>query len=327
MKYIFTLLILCLISLNYVQAQSLEELKTMQSEKLASIEDLQSQIDGINGELEGLQKEIDILSGWRKGINGLFGLDWNNSNGWVANPNPDSRATSLSIGITAFANADKEKTFWHNKGIVQKAWNDVDKSDGDRMAAGDGLFDNGTIDLLNISSLAGYKISETFAFSGLAELNTSVENFLKPGTFDIGVGATWLPIDNMTVVIHPFNYHFAWPSQAEKDKLEKGISSSGSFGAKVRVDYFKDFNIAGSSLTWTTTLTSFIPYSDTKQNVVDEMDVVLREAGLMEYTWINNLSFEVWNGIGVGVGFGLRNSNFESADLQSYTTLGLSYGF
>jgi len=326
MKQTITLFIFCFVSLNFIQGQSLDELKSMQAEKEATVADLQSKIDGINGELAGLQKEIDILSGWRKGINGLVGFDWNNSNGWIANPNPDSRATSLNIGLTAFANADKEKTFWHNKGIVQKAWNDVDKSEGDREAEGDGLFDNGTVDILNISSLAGYKISEKFALSGLGELNTSLGNFLKPGAFDIGVGATWLPIENMTVVIHPLNYHFAWPSQAEKDKGSTGISSKGSIGAKVRVDYFNDFSLAGKPLTWTTTLTSFVPYADTKQDVVDDAGAVLRQAGLMEYTWINTLTFEVWKGIGVGLGFGLRNSDFESPDLQSYTSLGLSYG-
>lgn len=80
-------------------------------------------------------------------------------------------------------------------------------------------------------------------------------------------------------------------------------------------------------------MTSFIPYSDVKQitdDILDDAGNILipsREAGMFEYTWLNTLSFEVWNGIGVGVGFGLRNSDFESADLQSYTSLGLSYGF
>jgi len=95
------------------------------------------------------------------------------------------------------------------------------------------------------------------------------------------------------------------------------------------VDYFQDFNVSGKAVNWSTTLTSFVPYSDVKQTIVADPDngIVGRDAGLFEYTWLNTLSFEVWNGIGVGVGFGIRNSDLESPDLQSFTSLGLSYGF
>ena len=52
------------------------------------------------------------------------------------------------------------------------------------------------------------------------------------------------------------------------------------------------------------------------------------QAGLMEYTWLNTISFEVWNGIGVGIGAGLRSADFEAIDqTQTYYNLGLSYGF
>jgi len=67
----------------------------------------------------------------------------------------------------------------------------------------DGLLDQGTVDIINISSLAGYKVHPKFALSGLGELNTSLGKFLEPGTADIGIGGTWLPIKGMTVVIHP----------------------------------------------------------------------------------------------------------------------------
>jgi len=320
-KLLFTF---CLsLSFLFTQAQSLEELKSMQAEKQGMIADLQAQIDAANAELDGIQKEIDVLSGWRKGLNGLIGFDLNNSNGWIANPNPDASSSALNLGVNAYALADKEKSFWHNKLNLQKAWSDVNTSKSDDGAEEDGLFDNGTVDILNLSSLAGYKLSDKFALSGLGELNTSIENFLKPGTFDIGVGATWLPIENMTVVIHPLNYHVAWPADGQ------GLETKGALGTKFRVDYFQDFNVSGKAVNWSTTLTSFVPYSDVKQMVVANPDqgIEAREAGLFEYTWLNTLSFEVWNGIGVGVGFGLRNSDLESPDLQSFTSLGLSYGF
>jgi len=306
-------------SFGMLNGQSLDELQTMKAEKEGSIADFEAQIDAANAELAELQKEIDILSGWRKGVTGLVGFDWTNSNGWVSNPNPDARSSALNIGITGFLNNDKEKTFWHNKGIIQKAWQDVDKSEADRTTPDDGLFDNGTVDILNLSSLAGYKLSDKFAISGLGELNTSIGNFLSPGTLDIGVGVTWLPIENLTVVVHPLNYHVAFSGI---DDLE----TTGSFGAKFRVDYFKDFNIAGKGMTWSTTLTGFIPYSD-KQQIVTLTDGTDFTAGLTEYSWINTLTFEIWKGIGVGLGWGIRNAKFESASTQSYTTVGLSYGF
>lgn len=335
MKKTFSLFLFCFISIVLIQAQSLDELNTMKTEKLSEIEDLQSKINGINGELAGLQKEIDILSGWRKGLNGIFGFDWNNSKGWIANPNPDSRSTALNIGITAFANADKEKTFWHNKGIIQKAWNDVDKSDADRMASDDGLFDNGTVDLLNISSLAGYKISEKLAISGLGELNTSLGNIFAPATLDLGIGATWRPLENLTVVFHPLNLHGNWWSKRSKTAFNEAMKSFDNpnflFGSKIRVDYTHTFNIAGKNISWSSTFSTFVPYSNEKFESPkfddDGFAGSFDQAGAFEYSWLNMLTFEVWKGIGVGLGWGLRNNEFESPSTQSYTTLGLSYGF
>ena len=345
MKYLQLTFCFLFISFGMLNAQSKEELMTLKAEKAGTIADYEAQIVAAKAEMEGLQKEIDKLSGWRKGVSGLLGLNWNNSNGWIANPNPDAKSSSLNIGITGFLLNDKEKTFWHNKAIIQKAWNDVDLSEADNIKrdingnqifdeegnpVSDGLFKNGTVDILNISSLAGYKLSETFAISALAEMNTSLGNFLAPGTLDFGLGMTWLPMRNMTVAINPLNYHFAWPSKNEKDL---GLSSKGAIGAKIRVDYLEEFNIAGKKASWSSTLTSFIPYGDTKENVpalFDDNGQILTEsrtAGLFEYTWINNFSFEVGKGIGVGFGFGIRKSDFESSSLQSYTSLGLSYGF
>ena len=304
------ILIVCVvfISLSLVKGQSLDELKTMKSDKQAMIDDHQSKINAAQAEIDDLQTQIDVLSGWRTGFSGLLGFDWLSSNGWAANPNPDASSSSLGLNLTGHALMDKEKFLWHNKGIINKAWQDVKLNDEDDD--GLGLFDKGTVDILNISSLAGHKVSPKLAITGLGELNTSLGNFLSPGTLDIGVGATWLPIQNMTVVIHPFNYHVAFSGV-------DGVSSEGSIGTKIRMDYFKDFNLAGKKMNWTTTLTSFIPYKGAAEGV----------PSVFEYTWLNTLSFEIWKGIGVGLGWGLRKSDFESEDTQSYTSLGLSYGF
>ena len=321
MKKILTVsLILFLGICTISHAQTLDELKTTQADKKAMQSEAQAKADALQGEIDALQTQINRLSGWMTGLSGLVGFDFNKSNGWVASPNPNASSSALNLGVTAYANRESEKTFWNNKGVLTKSWNDVDLTEADGMAANDGLFDNGTVDILNISSLAGYKLSEKFALSALGEMNTSLSNFLKPGTVDIGIGATWRPVENLVIVIHPFNYHIAFPA----DGL--GVDTQGSIGAKLRADYTKDFNLAGKKVAWSSTFTSFIPYSD-KKSIFLEGTPEQYEAGLFEYTWLNTLSFEIWKGIGVGVGFGLRNAEFESQDTQSYYSLGLSYGF
>lgn len=308
MKRIQLLLLVFMVSLaaQVNGQQTKEELQALKAEKMAAIGDLEGKIATLQGEVDGIQADIDQLTGWRKGVSGLIGFNFTKSNGWIANPNPESSSTGLNFGLNAFANKDSEKSFWNNKLILNKSWQDVDIDDGENDDD-DGLFDNGTADILNLSSLYGYKLSDKFAISGLGELNTSLENFLSPGTVDIGVGATWTPAQNMTIVIHPFNYHMAFSAV-------DGVDTEGALGAKFRLDYFNNFSIAGKAFTWSTTLTSFVPYQS-------------NEPTLFEYTWLNGISFELWKGIGIGYNFGIRNAEFESEDMQSYHSFGVTYGF
>ncbi len=318
MKKLYILLIGFMVFAVNSNAQSLEELKAKKADLASQAAAKQAEVDALNGEIGALATEIDILSGWMTGFSGNIGFDFNKSKNWVANPNRNASSTSLGLSLAAFANKMTEKTIWRNKGIVTKAWQDVDLTDDGN---GSGLFDNGTVDILNLSSLYGYRIHPKFSISALAELNTSVENFLAPGALDFGVGGTWTPNNNLVVVIHPFNYHIGFSGQ-------DGIESSGALGLKLRADYTRSFNLAGKNLNWSSTLTGFMPYSDTKTTILEDPDVPdgpTYEAGLMEYTWVNTVSFELWKGIGVGVGFGLRNADFESLDTQSYYSLGLSY--
>lgn len=301
---IFTLTILAFAT-QLAQAQNLDTLQSQKSALEAVRAMYQGKVDSVQGEINKLNSEIDILSGWKKGLNGTIGFDFNKSSNWVSSPNRDARSSSLNIGITAFANKMSRKSFWRNKGIITKSWQDVDLTKADIDADKDGLFNNGTVDILNISSLLGIKLSEKFAISILGEMNTSVESFLNPGTFDIGAGATWNPSPSLVVVVHPLNYHYAFSAVDD-------IKSSGGLGAKLRVDFTKTFVVSSKNVDWSSTLTSFIPYKETTPT-------------LLEYSWLNTFSFQIWKGIGVGAGFGLRNAEFEDQKLQSYYSLGLSY--
>lgn len=310
MKKITLLLFMFCVAFTAVNAQTLDaDLKAKQAELAAA----QEAIDKLTGEISDLEASIEQGAGWLTGFGGTVGFNFNKSSGWIANPNPEASSSGLTIGLSGYANNITEDFFWRNKGILTKAWQDIDLSDADRDLPNDGLFDNGTVDLLNISSLAGKPISDQWAISGLGELNTSLGNFLKPGTFDIGVGLTWTPdIDDLIVVIHPLNYHFAFPADGAE------FESTGSLGAKIRADYTHDWD--GFALT--STLTSFVPYGGAEDNPNNDPSIA---PSLFEWTWLNTLTFDVWKGIGVGISAGLRNAEFESPDTQSFYSVGLSY--
>ena len=259
------------------------------------------------------------MSGWRKSISGLAGFNISSNNNWRSNPNPNAISSALNLGLTALANKNTTKAFWNNKLIASKGWLDIDKRDGEEED--DKLFDNGNVDILNLSSLGGYKVNPKLAISALGELNTGITNFLAPGTLDIGAGVTWLPISNMTVVVHPLNYNYKFSGL-------DNVESTGGLGAKLRVDYARNFNILSKKFAWSSTLTSFLPYQNkTFVASLNDSPTDTWDATLFEYTWLNTISFEVWKGIGVGFNFGFRDASFEFKDLQSFNSIGLSWGF
>ena len=303
---------LCLVATS-LSAQTLEELKAEKAQLESIKSEAQARVDSCQAEINSLKKSIQLMSGWETGLNGMIGFQFNKSDNWISNPNKNATSTALNIALAAHANRNWEKAFWRNKLVLNKSWQDVDL---DNEEEDDGLFDNATVDILNISSLAGYKLSEKFALTGLGELNSSIENFLDPGTLDFGVGGTWTPVENLVVVVHPFNYHIAFSGTAN-------IDSQGSLGAKVRIDYTRTFVIGSKDVNWSSTFTSYVPYGD--QTIPAMEGDESYDAELFEYTWINNLSFSIWKDIGVGVGFGLREAEYESRDLQSYYSLGISY--
>lgn len=318
------LLLIALIFIGFsAQAQTLQELKEQVAAKEAMIKEHEASIADVRASLSDLNDQINFLSGWRKGVAGLVGFNLNRSNNWVGNANPDSKSSALNLDLSGYANYDKPKYFWNNKILVTETWQDIDLNDD---GVDDNLFDNAIKDNLNVASLGGYKIHPKFALSGLGELNTSLRNFLEPGVLDIGVGGTWLPTKNLTVVFHPLNAHIAWLSEAIKVEAPDQDNPITTFGAKLRADYTDNIFVLGKKMGFSSTFTSFLPYSDNKFTFTDAdgNDV---EVGAFEWTWLNNVSFEVWNGIGVGVGFGLRDASFESNDIQSYYNLGLTYGF
>lgn len=293
----------------FAHAQTEAELKATLGEKKDSIA-------AIQGRANAIQAQLDALPGWKVGAFGVIGGSISNFSNWYAQGIPNNASGNIGFTVNAFANLQEEKFFWRNSGNLNLSWvklddkNDPNDESGFREA----------VDVFNITSLYGRKLSETFAISTLGEYRTTLlNNFNNPGYLDIGVGATWTPVQNLVVVIHPLNYNFVF---SDADDIFES-----SMGAKVVADYTRQLG----AIAFKSNLSAFMSY---------------KSSNLSNWTWINSFSYTLWKKIGVGFDFGLRGNKqealnyaintlgnagatFDNTDneLQSYWTLGMSYKF
>ncbi|SDG81548.1 DUF3078 domain-containing protein [Winogradskyella thalassocola] len=293
---------LVLLAVTFGFSQTKEELQAQKAEKQAEANKFQE-------EANALQAQIDALPGWRKGAFGTIGGSLSNFNDWYSQAAPNNSTGNIGITFNAFANKIEDKYFWRNSLNISLAWVKLDDKDTD--ADSDDF--EPTSDVFNISSLYGRNISKTWAISGLAEYRTTLLNdFNDPGFLDVGVGATWTPIENLIVVIRPLNYNFVF---AEND-----AAFQSSAGAKIVADYTRQIG----AINFKSNFSTFQSYED---------------SDLSNFTWTNSFSYTLWKMIGVGFDFALRSNKQEAANyqavdladadnkLQSYYTVGLSYKF
>ncbi|MGI9547138.1 MAG: DUF3078 domain-containing protein [Flavobacteriaceae bacterium] len=305
----FVLLLALLAGSMTALAQTKDELKADLATKNDSISAIQARADAI-------QAQIDGLPGWRIGALGTIGFDLSAFNNWYAQGIPNNSAGNIGFTINAFANLQQAKFFWRNSANVNLKWVKLDDKDDPLDESGF----RGTTDVFNISTLYGRKLSEKFAISGLAEYRTTIINNINdPGYLDLGVGATWTPVTDLVVVIHPLNYNFVFSSA---DTIFES-----SMGAKILADYIKSIG----PVKFKTNLSAFMSYES---------------GNLSNWTWTNAFAYTLWKGIGIGFDFGLRDNKqealnyeintlgntgatFDSIDnkLQTYWTVGLSYSF
>jgi len=303
--------IVTLLAMNIAVAQSLEELKAEKANKKDSISAIQGRVDAIQG-------KIDAIPGWKKGAFGTIGASLSGFNNWYSKGAPNSSAGNIGITTNAFANLNQPKFFWRNSLNINLGWVKIDDKD---IATDDDSFRSAT-DVFNITSLYGQKLSETFAISTLGEYRTTIiDNFNDPGYLDLGVGATWTPIADLVVVIHPLNYNFVFSSG--------DTVFESSLGAKIVADYTRKLG----KVNFKTNLSMFQSY---------------KSADYSNWTWTNSFGYTLWKGIGLGFEFGLRNNGQEALsyaidtldlgdptptfdsidnDLQTYWLFGLNYSF
>jgi hypothetical protein len=305
------LAIVALLAMNISVAQTLEELKAEKANKKDSIAAIQGRVDAIQG-------KIDAIPGWKKGAFGTIGASLSGFNNWYAKGAPNSSAGNIGITTNAFANLNQPNFFWRNSLNINLGWVKIDDKDID---TDDDSFRSAT-DVFNITSLYGHKLSEQFAISTLAEYRTTIiDNFNDPGYLDIGVGATWTPITDLVVVVHPLNYNFVFSSG--------DTVFESSLGAKIVADYTRQLG----KVNFKTNLSMFQSY---------------KSADYSNWTWTNSFGYTLWKGIGLGFEFGLRNNRQEALsyaidnleagdptptfdsidnDLQTYWLFGLNYSF
>jgi hypothetical protein len=302
-KVIFA--VAAMFAMTFSNAQTVDELKAEQAVKKDSVAAIQGRVDALQG-------QIDAFPGWKKGVFGTIGANLSGSKNWYSQGTPNNSSGNIGIGVNGFANLDRDKFFWRNSGNINAQWVKIDNKDIDT----DNEDFNGTTDVFNITSLYGYKLSSKFAISGLGEYRTTIiNNFNDPGYLDFGVGATWTPITDMVVVIHPLNYNFVF---AKNDAIYES-----SLGAKIVVDYTRQLG----TVNFKTNFSTFQSYSS---------------SNLSNWTWINSFGYTLWKGIGLGFEFGLRdnkqeglanaiatdpNASFDNLDnkVQSYWLFGLNY--
>ena len=282
--------------------QTKKELKTKQAEK-------QAEADKYIAEVNNLQVQIDALPGWHFGAFGTIGGSLSNFSNWYAQGTPNNSSGSIGFTANAHANLIEDTFFWRNALNVNLNWVKLDDKD---MSTDSENF-NPTTDVFNLSSHYGKRLSKKWAVSGLTEYRTTLlNNFNNPGYLDLGVGATWTPLRDLIIAIHPLNYNFVFRNS--------NTIFQSSLGAKIVLDYTRQFGAFNLKSNFST----FQNYSS---------------ADLSNWTWNNSFGYTLWKIIGIGFDFALRNNKQEAANfqnvalenadnkLQSYYTIGLSYKF
>ncbi|MBO3115355.1 DUF3078 domain-containing protein [Winogradskyella sp. DF17] len=310
-KLLLSTLIMFVFSLGF--AQTKEELEAQKAEK-------QAEVDKFQGEVDAIQAQIDALPGWHIGAFGTIGGSLSQFNNWYAQGSPNNEAGSIGFTVNGFANKIEDKYFWKNALTLNLNWIKFDDKDDPND---DDSFRAAT-DVFNLSSLYGYRVSNSWAVSVFGEYRTTIiDNFNDPGYLDLGVGMTWTPNADLTVVIHPLNYNFVFSSG--------NTVFDSSLGAKIVADYTKTIG----KLNIKSNLSVFQSYED---------------SNLSNWTWTNSFGYTLWKNFGLGFDFGLRDNrqeavnfaqsnwdptgpsaepNFDNVDndLQSFWTFGLSYKF
>lgn len=306
MMYRSLLALALLFSLAFTAtAQTEEELKELKAQKKAELDSLESQVAAVKGEIAGIEKQLLVFPRWETGAFGIIGANLNGFSDWFSRDQPNSTTLGVSFSANAFANYFTPKTFWRNGGNLNIGFARLQEKDRDGNVLEETELK--APDVINFTSLFGYKLSEKLALSVLGEYrSTFLENFNNPGYLDLGTGITWTPVQNLIVVVHPLNYNFVF--------ADEGSTFESSLGAKIMADYTKEIL---TGVNWKSNLSYFLSYENSDYS---------------NWTWVNGIAFQAFKKVGVGFELGLRSNKQEAiakeiADnpIQVYYVLGATY--
>ena len=295
-------------------AQTQDSLKTLKASKTKLMSRFQAQVDSMKKEVAKVDKQLAEFARWKLGALGKVGFNFDEFNDWLSRDQANIRSATIGLSGNAFANYFTKKSFWRNSLNLNLSWvrfdDKNDPDDGDEFQE--------AVDVINFSTLFGYKFNPKLAVSFLGEYRSTVlTNFGNPGYIDVGTGITWTPRENLVIVLHPLNQNFI----VSRDDF----NYQSSFGAKLLVDYTQQFF---KVLSWKTNLSVFQTY---------------REANLSNWTWVNSVNMKLVKRVGVALELGLRDNkqealaaaqmedptttfdSLEENPLQSYYVVGLSY--
>ncbi len=267
--------------------EKLAELKTELAKEKAELK-------AAEAEVAAVQAKIDALPGWRYGGVGIFGMNFSGTSDWVTNAVPNASSYAPSLALTGYVHNIQSKYFWRNNANLNVSGLRFTNKDLPEEQQQDSL--QIVNNSFNITSLFGYKLTEKFALSALGEYRTVVlqntingvdSEFNNPGYLDVGVGATWTPIENLVVVFHPLNYNIVFPSG----------DFESSLGTKYVIDYTRNLPLG---IAWTSNMTGFFSYSDAE------------DPNLHSWNWTNGFSFTAFKGIGVSAQLTLRRNEQEA---------------
>ena len=307
MKYFFFFLLSFICYTGF--AQTLEELKTMKAEKEAAKQEVMDQVKGIDGEIAEINKMIKQFPTWTSGFTGLIGLDFKGASNWYAADVPTNSQTGLGISLNAFANRDAPKYFWWNSASANystsKVKNDLPNEPEQELTSEASFF--------GLNSIGGYAITEKIFASAEGRYETTLLEFNDPGKLIFSAGATWKPIDNLVVIVHPLGYQINFPTN----------EFTSSAGAKLGAIYNGTL-VPG--VEWSSNLNAFLSYSGDDDNMYSAGD-------LSNWTWLNTFTVaNIFKGIGLGLNIGLRKDKqlalakgATDNPLQSFYNIGLSY--
>lgn len=287
--------------INGLSAQTEGELTAQRDSLQSQIATLQAQVTALNSRIAAEFPKY----GWTTNFLGTIGVNLSNFSNWVTVALPESSNTTILGSFNTIANLHQKKYFWRNSLNINLGWQRLIK-DKNNSNEEEKKFSQ-TADIFNINSLYGFKLSDKLAVSSLGEYRTSLlNNFNNPGFLDLGIGATWTPLSNLVVVIHPINYNFVFSKE--------GTDFVSSLGSKVVADYVE--SIAGK-INWRSNLSGFLSYKDITE--------------FSNFTWTNGFSFTAFKGLGIGIEYALRWNRQETlafgsdSHMQQYFIVGLSY--